>query len=214
MLSKDQTTSQTPMSRAHRKKQAARSRIISQAETLFRAKSVDDVTISDITEAADVGHGTFYLHFKSKHEVLIPIVRRVAGEIDARLQELLKDYDDPAEVVSISARIMGRSSLDDPLWRWLMEHSGMAVEDMRDAVGRFAARDFGQGLMSGRFSIPDLGTASAVILGGYVNGLLSAFGSSDPYTVIDETAELQLRLLGLSTQEAAEIAHKPLPEFI
>ena len=207
------TTSPKP-GRAQRKKEAARARIITKAESLFRSSSVDAVTIAHITEAADVGHGTFYLHFKSKHEVLIPIIQRIAEDLDKKLQALLADYNDPAEVVSISARRMGRAILDDPLWHWMLEHSGMPVEDMRDAIGKFAARDFGKGLMSGRFSIPEIKITSAVILGGYVNGLLTAFSSQEPYTAIDETAELQLRLLGLSSEEAKTIAHKPLPDVV
>ena len=39
------------------------------------AGPIDDIQIKHITEAADVGHGTFYLHFKSKYDVLVPIVQ-------------------------------------------------------------------------------------------------------------------------------------------
>ena len=70
-------------SRVERKRQAARERIIQAAERLMRSRPVEEVTISDITSAADVGHGTFYLHFSSKYEVLVPIVQAVAAPSSA-----------------------------------------------------------------------------------------------------------------------------------
>ena len=89
----------------------------------------------------------------------------------------------------------------------------MPIEDMRNVVDRFASRDFGEELMTERFSIPELRTASAVLLGGYINGLLAAFESPDPETAIDQTAVLLLRLVGIPAEEAADLAHKPLPYF-
>ena len=201
------------LSRTLRKKQAVRSRIIQKAEKLLRAGPIETVTIQDITDAADVGHGTFYLHFKSKHEVLIPIIQTIAERIERQLQQYFSDHEDPADIVCQSARLMGRAALADPLWRWLLEHSGMPIEAMRKAIGRFASKAFGKGLMTARFSIPEMRTASAVILGGYVNGLLAAFESPDPEAAIDQTAELLLRLLGIPAEEAADLAHKPLPDF-
>ena len=51
------------LSRVERKRRDARDRIIRQAESLMRNQPIDDITIQDITDAADIGHGTFYLHF-------------------------------------------------------------------------------------------------------------------------------------------------------
>ena len=109
------------LSRTLRKKQAVRSRIIQKAEKLLRAGPIETVTIQDITDAADVGHGTFYLHFKSKHEVLIPIIQTIAERIERQLQQYFSDHEAPADIVCQSARLMGRAALAAPLWRWLLE---------------------------------------------------------------------------------------------
>jgi AcrR family transcriptional regulator len=82
----------------------------------MRARPVEEVTVGDITSAADVGHGTFYLHFKSKYEVLIPITRDMAERWDQTIQASLADSQDPAEVVGLSTRYMGRAVNADPLW--------------------------------------------------------------------------------------------------
>jgi len=198
-------------SRVERKRREARARIITEAERLMRARPMEEITIGDITSAADVGHGTFYLHFKSKHEVLVPIIRAMAGHWDQVIQEHLAGTEDPAKVVGFSTRYMGRAVNADPLWRWMLQHSGMPMEDMRDAIGRFAARDFGRGLLSGRFQVPDLPAANSFLMGGFVTGLLGSFSADDPARAIDNMAELVLRTLGIEVDEASRIAHQPLP---
>jgi len=197
-------------SRVARKRRETRARIIREAERLMRTRPVEDVTISDITSAADVGHGTFYLHFQSKYEVLLPIVRSAAEDWDQRIQNQLAGCDDPAQVVGLSTRYMGRQLAADPLWRWLLRHSGMPIDTVRDAVGRFAARDFGRGLLSGRFQLPDVALANSFLFGGFVAGLLACFDAPDPSDAVDHMTELLLRTLGLPVEDAARIAGMPL----
>lgn len=198
-------------SRVARKRREARARIIRAAEQLMRTRPVEAVTIGDITSAADVGHGSFYLHFRSKYEVLVPVVRATAERWDARLQTALSGCEDPAEVVGFSTRYMGRLITGDPLWRWLLRHSGMPMDTLRDAVGRFAARDIGRGLLSGRFQLPDLPAANSFLFGGFVAGLLTSLDAENPEQAIDQMAELLLRSMGLPLADAERIGHQPLP---
>ena len=197
-------------SRVARKRREARARIIAAAEALMRERPIEDVTIGDITSKADVGHGTFYLHFRSKYEVLLPIVRAAAEQWDGDIQAHLGDCDDPAEVVGLSARHMARLMHADPLWRWLLQEGGLPLELVKDAIGRFSARDFGRGLLTGRFKVPDLQATNNFMGGGFVAGLLASFESEDPDQAIDHMVELILRTLGLDVAEAATIAHQPL----
>ena len=196
--------------RGQRKKRETRQRIVEVAESLMRSRPIDDITIQDVTEAADVGHGTFYLHFKSKYEVLVPIVQAQALRQDEIIRNSLGELTDSAEIMAFSARHMARVIAADPLWRWFIQHSGVPVEDMRDALGRFSARDFGRGLMSGRFNVPELTVGSSFLFGGFVSGLLTSLETTDPETAIDQMVEMMLRGLGLPAAEAKEIAHRPL----
>ncbi len=199
------------LSRVERKRRETRARIIASAEELMTTSPIDEITIQDITDAADIGHGTFYLHFKTKNDVLVPIIKQRAEYWDNKVQENLGDREDPAEVLAFAARHMGRIALEDPLWRWFLAHSGVPVEDMRQAVGRFGARDFGKGLMSGRFQVPDLTVGTSFIFGAYVNTLLTSLSLEDTGTAIDQMVEMMLRVVGLSPEEAHDIAHAPLP---
>ena len=141
---------ETPaLSRVERKRRDTRNRIIAAAERLMTENPVDEITIQHITDAADIGHGTFYLHFKSKNDVLVPIIQKRAQFWDAKVQENIDGIEDPAEILAFASRHMGRVAVEDPLWRWFLQHSGVPVEDMRDAVGRFGARDFGKAFLGG-----------------------------------------------------------------
>ncbi len=89
----------------------------------------------------------------------------------------------------------------------------MPVEEMRDTIGRIAARDLGRGLLSGRFTLPEISLGSGFMLGAYVHGLLASFEADEPDRSIDQLAELILRVLGIGIEEAERIAHIPLPEL-
>ncbi len=198
-------------SRVERKRRLARERIIRAAEQLMRSQPIDEVTVGQITAAADVGHGSFYLHFKSKRDVLIPITREIAERWDRTLQESFSETADPAEVVGLSTRHMGRAVIADPFWRWMLKHSGVPVDDIRNAIGRFASRDFRRGFESGRFQVADMRVMNSFLVGGFVACLLGSFDSPEPEREIDMMTELLLRTLGISQAEASRIAHAPLP---
>ncbi|NOX51315.1 MAG: TetR/AcrR family transcriptional regulator [Gammaproteobacteria bacterium] len=138
--------------RVELKRMETRSRIIAATERLLSARPIDDVTLQDITQAAAIGHGSFYLHFKSKYEVLIPIVQARAAQVDGQLRTALAGNDDPAQIMAFSTRVMARMIVSDPLWRWFLSHSGVPVEEMRRAFGRFSNRDFQAG--AGQWEVP------------------------------------------------------------
>ena len=59
------------------------------AEALFLEKGVDATTISEITEAAGVAKGTFYVYFPSKQEMLAALAERYVGQFVQALDEAI-----------------------------------------------------------------------------------------------------------------------------
>lgn len=199
--------------RVERRKRDSRRRILEAAERLMRSRPIDGVTIQDITAEADVGHGSFYLHFKSKFDVLLPIVQGMAARTDQQLREALADTEDAAQVIATSARVVGRIIVRDVVWRWLLQHSGVPVEELRSAVGTYVDRDFRRGLSSGRIQVDDPLTVATYTFGGFVNCVLGAMAHERPDEQIDQGVELTLRVFGLDPGEARRLAHQPLPEL-
>lgn len=63
------------------------------AQALFLEKGVDATTISEITEAAGVAKGTFYVYFPSKHEMLHALAERYVREFVAQLASAIDACD-------------------------------------------------------------------------------------------------------------------------
>ncbi len=67
--------------RRQRKAEATRAALIDAALSAFERQPIGLVSVLDITEAADVAKGVFYLHFKSKDEFLLTLWSRIHAEM-------------------------------------------------------------------------------------------------------------------------------------
>lgn len=74
-------------SRAARRAQKTRQRLLDSALTVFSERGVDATAIEDITEHADVGKGTFYRHFTDKVAILTSLTEAAAKELSAAIRE-------------------------------------------------------------------------------------------------------------------------------
>lgn len=65
---------------------------------LFTTKGVEATSISDITKAANVGKGTFYLYFKNKQELEARLISHRASNLFRHAQEKLQSYPDSISI--------------------------------------------------------------------------------------------------------------------
>src|SRR5262245_37929530 len=75
-----------PSSRRQRKKDAVRSRIVAIAIELFSARGIDDVTVEQIADGADIGKGTIYNYFQTKEDIVVAFIVGFEREVQAKLQ--------------------------------------------------------------------------------------------------------------------------------
>ena len=73
--------------RVARRRAQTRERIFTEAMQLFVEHGFDNVTVADITEAADIGKGTFFTHFPSKRDVFRYLGEQVADAMASALTE-------------------------------------------------------------------------------------------------------------------------------
>src|SRR6478672_7387171 len=79
---KSKRTRAAPRSRPRTKPpQERRNDLMNAAERLFLKEGVEPTTVEEITNAADVAKGTFYLHFSSKEEIRIALGDRFAQQL-------------------------------------------------------------------------------------------------------------------------------------
>ena len=94
-------------SRMDRRKARTRAALIRAAQS-FLAAGTPNVPVLEITQAADVGLGSFYNHFDSKEELFRAAVDDALGLFAAVLDELTAGLDDPAHVFAQGFRLTGR----------------------------------------------------------------------------------------------------------
>lgn len=90
--------------RGARRKRETRARLLDAALRLMADRGMEGVAINEITEAADVGFGSFYNHFESKEAIYAALVSAVFEEFADSLDKLTEGLSDAAEIISVSVR--------------------------------------------------------------------------------------------------------------
>jgi AcrR family transcriptional regulator len=73
--------------RRERRSAETRERLFRSALDLFARKGFTETTVEDITEAADVGKGTFFNYFPSKDHILLAFGEMQLGKLDSAVAE-------------------------------------------------------------------------------------------------------------------------------
>jgi AcrR family transcriptional regulator len=206
-------TPEPPPTRGARRRAQTRARLLDAARTLFARQGVDATAIAEITDEADVGFGSFYNHFASKEEI-VEVVLSESLEAQAKIVDALTEsLEDPAEIVAVAHRYFVTQSSSDPDLVRLLVRLDASHRVMTRALGERARPDLERGIVSGRFNVADpdiafLDTAGALLL------VMRAVLDGDIGPEADSShAEGLLRILGLSPEDAAEVAHRPLPQL-
>jgi AcrR family transcriptional regulator len=202
-----------PANRLDRRKARTRQALVDAAVRLIADGRGQQASIQEITDAADIGFGSFYNHFESKEQLF----QTASGEVLDRWAKMIDgactDRRDPAEVFAVSLRISGRLAWAHPEIAGFITGAGLELVDAPSGLAPHALRDIRAGQAAGRFTVPDAEIALSAVAGGLL-GLLRLH-QRHPQRVtessVDDLAEACLRLLGLRAAEARRIAQLPLP---
>jgi AcrR family transcriptional regulator len=203
-----------PVNRLERRKQRTRAALI-QAAQAFLAAGKSNVPVLEITQAADVGMGSFYNHFDSKEELFEAAVDEVLDNHGALLDRLTAPIDDPAETFACSFRLTGRLFRRRPQESRILIVNGLNMMTSERGLGPRALRDIELAAAAGRFTVEDPKLALAVATGALLGlgKLLHEEPERDEAAAVDRVAEDVLRLFGLAADEAHEICGRPLPDI-
>ena len=190
-----------------------RARLIGAARGLFARQGVDNTRINEITDAADVGFGSFYNHFKSKEEIVEAVLAETISAQGAAVAAVTADVEDPAEVVAMAHRHFVELAGRDPDWGWLLVRLDATHNLIVKALGPFAERDIEKGVKVGRFRVANRRMAMLGTGGALMAVMREVLERRAPKHAGRLHAEGVLRLLGVPPEEAAEIARRPLPRF-
>ncbi len=151
--------------RLERRKARTRAALIRAAQSFMAAGKLT-APILEITQAADVGMGSFYNHFQTKEELFHAAVEEALDRHGAILDELTADLDDPAQVFAQSFRLTGRLHRRNPeLSKVLLRDAESGQLGQRPAPR--ARRDIEAAARAGRFSVRDPELALTITAGAH-----------------------------------------------
>jgi AcrR family transcriptional regulator len=200
--------------RLDRRRARTRAALIGAAQR-FLAEDRSGVSVLEITQAADVGLGSFYNHFSSKEELFDAAVDDVLEAHGALMDQVTEGIDDPAEVFARAFRLTGRfHRLVPGASQVLLNHGTELLLSERGLAPR-ALRDIKAATKAGRFTVKDpelaLAAAGGAILA--LGQLLHSEPDRDAARSADEMTVNLLRMFGMSDSEAEAICRRPLPEL-
>jgi len=82
------------MSRMDRRKLRTRRQLMDALLSLMFTRDYDAITVQDITDTADLGRATFYLHYKDKHELLMSTMQMLMNDLIEHVEAEKSKLDD------------------------------------------------------------------------------------------------------------------------
>lgn len=203
----------TQVNRLERRKAQTRAALVTAAQG-FLANGRFNAPVLEITQAADVGMGSFYNHFESKEELFNAAVNNALESVGAYLDTLTTGLDDPVDMFTQSFRLSGRLfRLEPHLARVILNSALMPITSEQGLAPR-SRRDILAATQQGRFDVDDVELALALVAGSLLSlgRLLLDDPDRDGAASVDRMTIDVLRALGVSTTEAQELCRRPLPE--
>lgn len=121
--------------RKEREKQHRKNVIVNSAEEVFAAKGVDQATMDEIAEKAELSKGTLYLYFNNKIDLYLAVCERGSNILNDRFSKLFAQQRNGLELI----RGMGETYLNfirefpHYLQAFLFFESMQNIEDHKDS---------------------------------------------------------------------------------
>ncbi len=198
-------TEKTAPSRHERRRQQTRKQLIDTTLKLVLEKGYDAITIQDITDRADLGRGTFYIHFKDKSDVVWEAIQDIMREIE---QGAHREFDRRMPQVEYYAlrNIFqhGRNNRDLYRVAFSKQGSAMLAWRMQDLLAKILLYDIQHEPNAGKseFGVPD--EMLAQMLTGLITRVLSWWLESPKKYSVEEMAAFTYKMLYRRRPPAAE----------
>jgi AcrR family transcriptional regulator len=200
-------------SRLDRRKARTRQALIDAAVQLIGDGRGDRASVQEITDAADIGFGSFYNHFDSKEQLFQTASEEVMERWGQMIDRASAGITDHAERFAVGMRISGRLGWTHPDIAGFLIGAGLGALDIPVGLAPRALRDIQAGQAAARFTIPDAEIALSSVAGGLLGLLQQCQRKPDRVTEasVDQLTEALLRMLGVPASEAASLVALPLP---
>src|SRR5438552_9782866 len=109
-----ETTRAKPGNRRTRRSAEIREKLFRSALSLIMRRGLQQTTVSDITEAADVGKGTFFNYFPTKEHVLVEFYERHRERLEERLRAVRQGQESAMAALETIMERLSQESAESP----------------------------------------------------------------------------------------------------
>lgn len=200
------------INRVERRKARTRAALLEAARHIIAAGRID-APILEITQAADVGLGSFYNHFDGKDELFRAAVEEALSAYGQALEDIGESLTDPAARFALGIRLTGRLHRRNPELSKVLLHHGLSLRGPLKGLAPLVRREIEDGVAAGRFSVRDPELALVIATGAAESlaQLLHDQPERDDAEAADQITEDLLRMMGVPPGEAHELSRGPLP---
>jgi len=191
-------------------------RIHAAAIRLFAERGSAEVTMSELAAEAAVARGTLYRNVESMDRLYEQVRLDLAAALHARnvrVMDAVGITDAPARLAT-ATRLLVKLAHDDPPTARFVVRFGLADETLREVLSGPPLQDVADGVAAGRYvvgSVSELSIAS-MLMGTVIGAMWMVLEGHQGWREAGAgAAELVLRALGVSAEEARELVGAPLP---
>jgi AcrR family transcriptional regulator len=206
-------------SRRERRSAELRERLFRAALALFAKKGYAETTVEDITEAADVGKGTFFNYFRSKEHILMAFSEMQLAKLESIVRETERSDLPMRRVLHAMVLRMTEEPIRNPAIVRALLQANLSSVPVRDEMRRIHDRNralLGQLISHGqqrgeiRADLPP--EEIAQVWRQTIFGTLLFWSLAGDHTLTDRI-EMSIRLLweGIATHGSQKVASKREP---
>src|SRR5271166_2067504 len=192
----------------------AQFRIYEAAIRFFAERGTTHASVTELAQAAGLARGTIYNNVENLDSLFEEVVTALGDEMHARILASFEATEDPALRLARGMRFFVRRAHDEPHWGRFIVRFAFTTSTMRSLLSGPPARDLRDGLAKGRYAFRPEQMQSVLSLVGSTT--LAAMwlvlnGEKTWREAGSDAAELMLRAIGVSPEEAWALASADLP---
>jgi AcrR family transcriptional regulator len=209
----EQVKPSAPKSRSERRREDTRRRLMKATYEIIAKRGLEGLVIQDITEAADVGYGSFYNHFSSKEAVVDAVIDAALARGAALHDSVAAQMLDRVETFAMELRSCLELSRSDTVWGWFIIRTMLSGHQIRLATAERLERSIEGGIEAGVFVAEDAEMARHMVGGLLLLGTLKIVNGEAGADYTERLVETALRSLGVPADTARAALALPLPDM-
>jgi len=191
---------------AEQRRAQTRERLLTAAEAVIAEKGLASVSIEDFVRAAGVSRGTFYNYFPATADLVGALTQRVAVDLDALLDAVVRQRRDPATLLACSLHTVLAAHVADPVRGWVALQLAGSRNPRVASFEALFARLYREGMRLGQFRPIEMTSALTLAFGAMrmIQRDLVAGEASEVHTT--QVIALILTAFGVPYDEAEKIS--------